>query len=98
MKKLDAILQYARAHKIISIIVIVVLLGGGYYWYSVANTAPTVTKYVVEDATTGTIVSSVSPTGQVQACRRLDGVSRYSSSEMERWGARSETSGKEIAR
>jgi multidrug efflux pump subunit AcrA (membrane-fusion protein) len=67
MKKLDAILQYARAHKIISIIVIVVLLGGGYYWYSVANTAPTVTKYVVEDATTGTIVSSVSATGQVQA-------------------------------
>lgn len=67
MKKLGAILQYARAHKIISIIVIVVLLGGGYYWYSVATVAPTVTKYVVEDATTGTIVSSVSATGQVQA-------------------------------
>ena len=67
MKRLGAILQYARAHKIISIVVIVVLLGGGYYWYSVATVAPTVTKYVVENATTGTIVSSVSATGQVQA-------------------------------
>jgi HlyD family secretion protein len=67
MKTLGAILQYARAHKIISIIVIVVLLGGGYYWYSAANTATAITKYVVEDATTGTIVSSVSATGQVQA-------------------------------
>ena len=67
MKKLGSILQYVRAHKIISIVVIVVLLGGGYYWYSVATVAPTVTKYVVENATTGTIVSSVSATGQVQA-------------------------------
>jgi len=60
-------LRYARAHKMISITVVVVLIGGGYYWYSIANTAQAVTKYVVEDATTGTIVSSVSGTGQVQA-------------------------------
>ncbi|HEY5220807.1 MAG TPA: HlyD family efflux transporter periplasmic adaptor subunit [Candidatus Paceibacterota bacterium] len=56
-----------RAHKIISGIVVVVVVGGGYYWYASANVAPTVTKYVVQDATTGTIVSSVSATGQVQA-------------------------------
>lgn len=72
MKKLGAILQYARAHKIISIVVIVVVLGGGYYWYSAANTVPMVTKYVVENATTGTIVSSVSATGQVQAGATID--------------------------
>jgi HlyD family secretion protein len=72
MKKLGVIMQYARAHKIISIIVAVVVLGGGYYWYGAANTAPTVTKYVVEDATTGTIVSSVSATGQVQAGTTID--------------------------
>jgi len=56
-----------RAHKIISAIVIVVVVGGGYYWYASANVAPSVTKYVVQDATTGTIVSSISATGQVQA-------------------------------
>jgi multidrug efflux pump subunit AcrA (membrane-fusion protein) len=59
--------QYVRAHKIISGLVVVVLLGGGYYWYSVANTAPTVSKYVVENATLGSVVASVSGTGQVQA-------------------------------
>lgn len=56
-----------RAHKIISAIVAIVIIGGGYYWYSSATVATTVTKYVVQDATTGTIVSSVSATGQVQA-------------------------------
>ncbi len=61
-----------RAHKIITGIVVIVLLGGGYYWYSAANTPPTLTKYVVENATTGTIVASVSGTGQVQAGTTID--------------------------
>jgi HlyD family secretion protein len=61
-----------RAHKIISAVVAVVIVGGGYYWYANANTAPSVTKYVVADATTGTIVSSVSATGQVQAGTTID--------------------------
>jgi multidrug efflux pump subunit AcrA (membrane-fusion protein) len=59
--------QYVRTHKIISGIVVVALLGGGYYWYAAANTAPAVTKYVVENATLGSVVASVSGTGQVQA-------------------------------
>jgi multidrug efflux pump subunit AcrA (membrane-fusion protein) len=56
-----------RAHKIITGIVVVVVVGGGYYWYSSANAAPTVTKYVVQAASQGTVVASVSATGQVQA-------------------------------
>jgi multidrug efflux pump subunit AcrA (membrane-fusion protein) len=59
--------HYVRAHKIISGLIVIVLLGGGYYWYSAANTAPTVTKYVVQNATLGSVVASVSGTGQVQA-------------------------------
>ena len=58
---------YVRAHKIISGIVVILVAAGGYYWYSSANAAPSVTKYVAEAATQGTIVSSVSGTGQVQA-------------------------------
>jgi len=61
-----------RAHKIITGIVVIVIVVGGYYWYSVASVAPTVTKYVVEDATDGAIVSSVSATGQVQAGTTID--------------------------
>lgn len=56
-----------RAHKIITGIIAIVIVGGGYYWYSGANAAPSVTKYVVQDATTGAVVASVSATGQVQA-------------------------------
>ena len=43
-----------------------VVAGGGYYWYQSAHATVTVTKYVVEEATQGTIVSSVSGSGQVQ--------------------------------
>jgi multidrug efflux pump subunit AcrA (membrane-fusion protein) len=71
-------IKKVRAHKIITAIVVLVLAGGGYYWYSVANTAPTITKYVVEDATDGTIVSSVSGTGQVQAGTTIDVTSKVS--------------------
>lgn len=61
-----------RAHKIVSAIVIVVVVGGGYYWYSNATAAPSVTKYVVQAATQGTIVASVSGTGQVNASDTVD--------------------------
>ncbi|HUC31256.1 MAG TPA: HlyD family efflux transporter periplasmic adaptor subunit [Candidatus Paceibacterota bacterium] len=66
------VIKAMRAHKIITGIVVIVVVGGGYYWYSAANVAPTVTKYVVEDATDGTIVASVSATGQVQAGTTID--------------------------
>ncbi len=59
--------KYIKAHKIISAIVVVVLAAGGYYAYQVSNTPATVTKYVVENATTGSVIASVSGTGQVQA-------------------------------
>ncbi len=58
---------YMRAHKIISTIAVIVVAGGGYYWYSASTAVPSVTKYVVEVAAPGTVVSSVSGTGQVQA-------------------------------
>jgi HlyD family secretion protein len=64
---LSKIRQYIRTHKIISIIVGIVIVGGGYYWYSSANATVAVTKYVVQTAAQGSVVSSVSATGQVQA-------------------------------
>jgi multidrug efflux pump subunit AcrA (membrane-fusion protein) len=58
---------YIRAHKAVSITVLVLLAIGGYYAYRDSNTATAVTKYVVEDATQGSVISDVAGTGQVQA-------------------------------
>lgn len=58
--------QFARAHKFFSTIIVVVVVGGGYYWYRSTQGAVTVTKYVVQAATQGTVVASVSGSGQVQ--------------------------------
>lgn len=63
----DKFKTYARAHKITSIVVVVILAIGGYYAYNGTNTATAVTKYVVQDAVDGSVVASVSATGQVQA-------------------------------
>ena len=59
--------NYMRAHKIISAIVVIVLVWGGYYFYSKNSVAPTVTKYVVQNAAQGSVIASVSGSGQVQA-------------------------------
>ena len=59
--------NFLGAHKFLSVIVLVVVVGGGWYWYSLANKAVVVTKYVVEKATTGTVIASVSGSGQMQA-------------------------------
>ena len=61
-----------RAHKIVSLVVLLLVAGGGYYWYTSAQSTVTVTKYVVEDATTGTVISSVTGSGQVQAVTSID--------------------------
>ncbi len=59
-------------HKILSGVVCVVILGGGYWWYSAIQSGATVTKYVVENATQGTVVTTVSESGQVDAVTTID--------------------------
>jgi multidrug efflux pump subunit AcrA (membrane-fusion protein) len=56
---------FAKAHKLISLIVVVAVVGGGYYWYNSAKGTTSVTKYVIEDATQGTVISSITASGQV---------------------------------
>ena len=64
--------RFAAAHKIISGIVLVLTVSGGWYWYSQANTATAVTRYVIEKATTGTVIASVTGSGQMQAGTTID--------------------------
>ncbi len=59
-------------HKIISVIVILCLLGGGYWWHRSSTNTSGVTRYVLAAVTKGTIISSVSGTGQVSASDQVD--------------------------
>ena len=63
---------YMRAHRIISAVVVIALAATGYYWYQAAYATVTPTKYIVEAASQGSIISSVSGTGQVQAGTTID--------------------------
>jgi RND family efflux transporter MFP subunit len=58
-------------HKIITSIIIIILLGCGYWWYSSSTNTSGVARYVLSAAAKGTIVSSVSGTGQVSASNQM---------------------------
>jgi multidrug efflux pump subunit AcrA (membrane-fusion protein) len=75
---LTKIRTYIRAHKAISISVVILLAIGGYFIYKDSNTAVAVTKYVVEDASQGTVISDVAGTGQVQAGTTINVVAKVS--------------------
>ncbi len=63
---------YVLAHKIISAVALVVILGGGWFTYSKLTAAGVTTSYVLGTAAKGTIVASVSATGQVSAEDQID--------------------------
>ena len=64
--------KYALGHKVISGIVLVALLGGGYYAYGRLTSTSGVTRYIVGTVATGTIVASVSGSGQISAGDSVD--------------------------
>ena len=64
--------EYIVAHKFISILISLLLLGGGWWAYSRATTASTETRYVLGTVGKGTVVSSISASGQVSASDQVD--------------------------
>ncbi len=64
--------RFAGAHKFISAVIVIVVIGVVYYGYQATHGAVTVTKYVVQDAAPGTVIASVSGSGQVQAVTSID--------------------------
>ncbi len=68
----------AKKHKIVSAILILLILGGGYYWYSSVNKNTGQVSYVSSPAEKGTIVTSVSGSGQVSASQQIDIKSKVS--------------------
>lgn len=64
--------DYARAHKIISTIVLVIIVIIGYYWYRSAVSANAAPQYVLSSVHNGSIIQTVTGTGQVSASNQTD--------------------------
>ncbi len=69
MKKITT---YAKAHKIITTVVAIIILGSGWWIYSKTNSASAETRYVLGTVEKGTIIASVSASGQVSSSNQLD--------------------------
>ena len=69
MKK---ILQYIKAHKVITGVVILIVAGGGYYTYTLFHKTTTTPTYILGKVTRGDLVVSVSGTGQVATQSKVE--------------------------
>ena len=61
---------FVVANKIISVVVALMLIIGGYK--AITSNGPTQTRYVMANATTGTIVNDISATGQVSSFNQVN--------------------------
>ncbi|MGH7936597.1 MAG: biotin/lipoyl-binding protein, partial [Chthoniobacterales bacterium] len=64
--------RYFFAHKIISGILVVIVLGIGWYTYRAATNTSGQTRYILGTVQTGTIVASVSESGQVSTTNSVN--------------------------
>lgn len=70
--KIARIKKYIIAHKAISGIVAIVLVYGGYSYIKSKSSASTETQYVLATVTKGSLVSSVTGTGQVSSSNQVN--------------------------
>ncbi|MFA6338992.1 MAG: efflux RND transporter periplasmic adaptor subunit [Candidatus Paceibacterota bacterium] len=63
---------YAIAHKIISIVVLIILVYGSYWSYNKLTSTSGETRYVLDTVKKGTIISSVTGSGQVSASNTVE--------------------------
>lgn len=70
--RLDTLKKWSINHKLISAAIALVVLGGGWWAYGLATTASAETRYVLGVAQIGTVISSVSASGQVSSSNQLD--------------------------
>jgi len=66
------IVKFGLAHKKVSVVVILVLLVGGWWGYSKLTSTAGETRYFLGNVERGTVVSTVSGSGQVSASNQLD--------------------------
>lgn len=65
-------IKVIKRHKIISLIVLAALIGGGYYGYNKLTGGKVQTSYVTSAVLKGTLITSVSSSGQISASNQVD--------------------------
>lgn len=65
-------IKYCLAHKVISTIIILVVLYGGYRIYSALASSAAPTRYVLASAQRGSLINSISGSGQVSVTDQVD--------------------------
>lgn len=66
------ILSFGSAHKVFSGFIIIVLVIGIYFWHKAATNTSAETRYVLTTVQKGTLISSISGSGQVSVSDQLD--------------------------
>ncbi|MDD4271392.1 MAG: efflux RND transporter periplasmic adaptor subunit [Patescibacteria group bacterium] len=64
--------QLIKKHKIVFLVVALLIVGGGYYGYNKFKSNNIKTSYITAAAEKGTIVTSVSSSGQISASNQVD--------------------------
>lgn len=72
MQFFSSIKTYLIAHKVLATILVLVLGYGGYYEYKQNTSTANETRYVTGVATKGTIITSISGSGQVSTSNQVD--------------------------
>ena len=62
---------YAKAHKVIATLVVIAVVYGCYYSYGRLTAPSTATRYITTTVATGTVVATLSETGQVSASQQI---------------------------
>lgn len=70
--RISKVRTYIVGHKFISTIIAILIVGGGYFAYSKFTATGTQTKYVLSTVQRGTVISTVSGSGQVSALNQVD--------------------------
>ncbi len=65
-------LKFFKRHKIISGLVVLGIIGGGYYLYAKTTGNKTETRYVVEAVDKGTIITTISGSGQISSSNQVE--------------------------
>lgn len=69
---ISKILKSIFQHKIIAVVTFLILAGGGYFGYKKINSQSVSVQYITATAEKGTLISSISGTGQVLASNQVD--------------------------
>ena len=64
--------RYAMGHKIMSVIALVVVVGGSWWTYQRTHPASAATRYLLGNVGNGTIIASLSESGQVSTTNTVD--------------------------